>query len=115
MKLVYIAGPFRAPTAWEIERNVREAEDLGFAVIKLGAMPIIPHANTRYFHGSVPDSFFIEGTLELLKRSDILLAMPRWQESEGATGELIWARRRGMPVCESLGSLRSCLGLVQRY
>ena len=62
MKLGYIIGPFRAPTAWEIEQNVRNAERLGLEVAKLGAFPIIPHAITRFFHGLLSDEFWLEGT-----------------------------------------------------
>ena len=51
MKLVYIAGPFRAPTPWGIEENVRHAERHAFEIAKLGAMPVCPHANTRHFDG----------------------------------------------------------------
>ena len=31
MKLVYIAGPFRAPTPWQVEQNVRRAESLALS------------------------------------------------------------------------------------
>lgn len=28
MKVIYVAGPFRAPNSWEIEQNIRRAEAL---------------------------------------------------------------------------------------
>jgi hypothetical protein len=68
VKLVYIAGPFTAATPWRVEQNVRRAEEAGLWVAEHGAMPVIPHANTRYFHGECTPEFWYEGTLELLRR-----------------------------------------------
>lgn len=60
MKAVYIAGPFRAPTPWEVETNIRTAETNGLYVAKLGAIPRIPHTMYRFFDGSLPDEFWLE-------------------------------------------------------
>ncbi len=100
IKLVYIAGKFSGPNAWAIERNVRAAEDLGAQVAQLGAMPIIPHANTRFFHGleGTTAEQWYEGTLELLRRCDAVLMVPGWKESKGACEEREEARRRGITV-----------------
>ncbi len=39
MKCVYIAGPFRGETSWEVEKHIRHAEELAYEVARLGAMP----------------------------------------------------------------------------
>lgn len=109
LAIVYIAGPFRAKTAWEIERNVRAAEDLGFEVFQLGAMPLIPHANTRFFHGQGPDQFWLDGTLELLRRCDALITTRNWKRSTGACGEYHEAICRGIPAFESMHDLATWL------
>lgn len=44
MKVVYIAGPYAAPTADEIARNVRRAVALGRYAAHLGYTPLVPHA-----------------------------------------------------------------------
>lgn len=98
MQIVYIAGPFRAVTAWEIENNVRRAEEVGFLVAQAGAMPLIPHANTRFFHGHQTEQFWLDGTLELLRRCDALMLLPTWAQSSGARGEKAEAERLGLPV-----------------
>jgi hypothetical protein len=105
-----VAGPFRGPTAWDIERNVRRAEELAFEVFQLGAMPLIPHANTRFFHGQGPDEFWIEGTLELLRRSDALILVDGWTRSSGSRGEVIEARAMGRPVFNAIPELAEWLG-----
>lgn len=30
MKKIYIAGPYRGSNAWDVEQNIRMAEELGF-------------------------------------------------------------------------------------
>lgn len=110
MRIVYIAGPYRGPTAWDIERNVRRAEERAFEVFQLGAMPMIPHANTRFFHGQGSDSFWLEGTLELLRRCDALITVDDWHRSQGATGEVADAVIRGVPVFHTVPDLGEWLG-----
>ena len=87
MPLIYVAGRFRGPTAWDIEENVRFAERFGLFVAKLGAMPVIPHANTRYFQGQMDDQFWIDGTLQLLNACHGAIFIPDWRNSVGARGE----------------------------
>jgi hypothetical protein len=104
MKIVYIAAPFRAKNAWEIEKNIRRAEVIGFEVAKLGAMPLIPHANTRFFHGTLPDQFWLDGTMELLRRCDAAFFLAGWEKSSGCRAEREEAERR-MAVFEYLPDL----------
>ena len=101
MKIVYVAGPFRGVNAWEIEQNIRRAEQLGMKVALAGAMPLIPHANTRFFHGTLGDEFWLDGTLELLRRCDAIIMTDDWRRSSGATAEREEAIARHMPVFES--------------
>lgn len=109
VKVVYIAGPFRAETAWGIECNIRRAEELGWWVAFLGAMPLIPHANTRFFHGSMPDEFWLKGTLELMRRCDAVALVDGWEASSGARVEVEEARRLGIPVFTSIHHLEDWL------
>lgn len=99
MKLVYIAGPYRAATRWQEEQNVRRAEEYGRAVSILGAYPLVPHANTRpYFGGEIPDEFWLEGTLELMRRCDAVLLIEGWENSNGTRAEKLEAERLSIPV-----------------
>ena len=98
MRVVYIAGPFRGPTAWDIECNVRRAEEAALEVARAGAMLLVPHANTRFFHGQLDDKFWIDGTIALLRKSDAVLMIGEWTRSRGACGEQEEAKCIGLPV-----------------
>ena len=97
MKVIYIAGPYRAPTAWGIALNVRSAERVGLEVARAGAMPLIPHANTAHFHGECTDELWVDGTLEMLRRCDAAVFLPGWHHSTGSCGEWAECDRRHMP------------------
>jgi hypothetical protein len=109
MKVVYIAGPFRAADAWAVENNIRRAEVLGFQVATLGAMPLIPHTNTRFFDGTLTGQFWLDGTMELLRRCDAVLTTDDWERSVGARGEVAEAARRHLPVFHTPSDLSDWL------
>lgn len=83
--VVFISGPFRGENSWEIEKNVRRAEELAFEVWKLGAACICPHMNTRYWDKTLPDDVFLDGDLAILLKCDALLHTFDWKKSIGAT------------------------------
>jgi len=109
MKIVYIAGPYRAKTAWEIEKNIQRARFRGAEVAAMGAMPIIPHTNTAHFDGIQDDLFWIDGTLELMRRCDAVLLCGQWLASVGTMGEIEEAKRLGIPVFRSTKGLTDWL------
>lgn len=98
MRVVYVAGPFTAGDGWAIEQNIRRAEEVGYRVVELGASPLIPHTNTRFFSGTKTAEFWYEATLELLRRCDAMVTVEGWQDSKGTKRELAEAAERGIPV-----------------
>ena len=98
MRVIYVAGPFTGKTAWDIEQNVRAAEDVGLCVANAGAVPLIPHANTRYFHGQQTPEFWYDATLELLKRCDGIIMVDGWESSKGSVMEHTYAKQHGIPI-----------------
>lgn len=106
MRLIYVAGKFRAPTVWEIQKNVHKAEELGHQVALAGFMPIIPHANSRFFHDILDEQFWIDGTLELMRRCDGVIMVDNWKDSEGARGEREEALRLALPNFNSIDMLK---------
>ncbi len=109
IKLVYCAAPYRAKTGWGIDQNIQRARELGAQVAEMGAMPVVPHANTAHYDGLQDDQFWLEGTLELMRRCDAILMSSDWERSMGARGEHAEAVRRGMPVFYALSELREWL------
>jgi Domain of unknown function (DUF4406) len=106
MTVVYIAGPFRDGTAWGIEQHIRKAEGLAYQVAQLGAMPMCPHTNTRFFHGTLTEQFWLDGTIELMSRCDAVVLTDDWHLSIGARGEVTRAHQLNLPVLESIDALR---------
>jgi hypothetical protein len=106
VKVVYVAGPFRGPSAWHVAENVRAAERVAFKVWEAGAAAICPHANTAHFDGALPDHVWLDGDLALLDRCDALVTVPGWQASTGARAEVARAQARGLPVFHDLPMLR---------
>lgn len=97
MKVVYIAGPFRGANAWEVEQNIRRAEEYAFKVWGMGMAALCPHTNTRFFDGTLTDDIWLEGTKELLRRCDAMYVLPGWTESAGTKGEMVVAEEMGIP------------------
>ena len=111
MELIFIAGPFRAPTPWEVEQNVRRAESLALEVWRFGAACICPHMNTRHFQDAAPDAVWLDGAVEMMKRCDAVLLVPGWEhaDSAGTRNEIQQAQEHGLPIFETIDSLRDWL------
>src|SRR4051794_21675202 len=110
MKLVYLAGPYRAATEWELIQNIRNAEGLALQVWQSGAACICPHKNTALFGGAADDSVWLEGDLEMMRRCDAVLCTDDWQRSVGAIEEVRVAKEVGIPVFETIAQLQAWLG-----
>ncbi len=95
-QVVYVAGPFRAESHWEIEGNIRRAESYALELWLQGYAVICPHANTRFYQGAAPDESWLEGDLTILERCDIIALVLGWEKSEGTLGELKRARECGL-------------------
>lgn len=106
MKIVYVAGKYRAATPQGIKHNIRVADRVGERIVgDYGAMVLVPHKNTEHYEGLQDDQFFLDGTLELMRRCDCVFLCPGWEQSVGARGEKEEAERLGMPVFTELPAL----------
>jgi hypothetical protein len=90
--LVYIAGPFRAGSAWAIESNIRAAEELGLKIASFGGAPVIPHTMYRFFQGALPDNVWLECGLALLRPCAAMAVAENWEGSVGTINEILEAR-----------------------
>lgn len=102
MKLIYIAGPFRGLTPWDVEQNVRRAEEMALRVWRAGAAALCPHTNTRFFDKAGDDAIFLEGTMEMLRRCDGMVLVHGWEKSSGTRAEIREALRLGKPILHNV-------------
>lgn len=68
-------------------------------------MPVIPHANTagfEHYDPSLPDQFWLDGTLEMMRRCDCVVLCPGWEKSTGTLSEIAEAQRLSIPVFSSV-------------
>lgn len=108
MLLVYVAGKYRASTEWELEQNIRRAEEIARQLWAEGFAVICPHKNTAHFGGVLEDpqednELWLMGDFEMVKRCDVLFRMEG--KSNGADREVALAKEKGIPVFYSLSQL----------
>ncbi len=88
MKVAYIAGPYRSPKGeYFVLQNIQRASEFALKYWSLGYAVICPHRNTAFFGGALPDRVWLDGDLELLARSDVIVMIPGWKASAGARME----------------------------
>lgn len=98
MNVVYLAGPYRAPTIRGVVQNIRAAEAVALQLWQAGFAVICPHMNTALLDGAITDEVVMAGDLELLARCDAIVMLRDWQSSKGAKAERLFAREHGIPV-----------------
>jgi len=99
MKVAYIAGPYRSAAGPNgIHENIERARAVAVEVWQRGFMAFCPHLNTAMMDGAVPDSVFLSGGLEMLRRCDIVVLVPGWERSAGSKAEVDLARELGKMV-----------------
>lgn len=102
MRMVFVAGPYRASSEWGVFQNIRRAETLALNLWELGLAVLCPHKNTEAFGGAAPDKVWLDGALEMVRRSDAVVCTIDWEASEGARGEVALAKQLGIPVFYSV-------------
>lgn len=108
MKVVYVSGPYRAPTVYGIVQNIRRAEQIAIALWQKGFAVICPHTNTALMDGSISikdSETFIKGDLEIVKRCDAVFLMKNWENSVGAVLERQFAIDHNIPVFHNFGDI----------
>ena len=101
MKVAYISGAYRGdgkPNS--IFENIAIARQYALKYWRKGYAVICPHMNTAMMDGTCCDEVWLEGDLELLRRCDIIVMLPGWEESEGAKIEYLEAVRLGLKIIE---------------
>lgn len=88
-KVIYIAGKYSDNDPLNVEENIDLAREYALALWEMGYTAICPHLNTANFEDDSNCKYddFLDGDLELIKRSDALFMLPNWTESFGACRE----------------------------
>lgn len=107
-KVVYVAGPYSAPTAWQREENIRRAEAVALELWGRGIPALCVHTIARYFHGAVPEQAAIDIDNALLDRCDAIQLVEGWPASPGTRAEIDRARAAGKPVFLA-GEIDNCV------
>ena len=104
MKLCYVIGPYRANTREKINQNIEDARGEGIRVAaETGMYPVIPQVNTAHFEmalPSLPDSFWLLGTLALMLECDAVWLCRNWLRSTGSRNEVREAVAGGLEIYE---------------
>jgi nucleoside 2-deoxyribosyltransferase len=120
MTVVYVAGPYRAPSKLGILRNIYRAWRVSRDLWRKGFVVLCPHSNTFWMSewpNKIAPEVFLDGDLALLSRCDVVLMLEGWQNSEGAIRERDYARKHHIPVVYSVDSLEKGKDLwpIRRY
>jgi hypothetical protein len=98
MRVVYVSGPYRAPTLEGINNNINNARIAAISLWKQGYAVIAPHLNTAHFDGVVSDAAFLTGDAEILSRCDAVYMLRGWENSIGARAEHDLANELGLEI-----------------
>lgn len=112
MTIIYLAGPYNAPTQLVREWNTVDAERAADTVFSHGAIPVFTHRSYHNFSGRWDEALFIQAGLALLRICDAVWCYAGHSASmlsPGTRGEIAEAERLGLPVGYDLPALlRKC-------
>jgi len=110
--LIYVCGPFRAETGEEIDQNIQNAVDTAVELAGMGFQPICPHLLGMRWPKHMTrmnDQFWLDLTMEVMRRCDVIFCLSRWGDSVGCAAEIREANRLKIPwlqeFSEALGFL----------
>ena len=110
MKLIFVGGPYTAPTAEAIEAieaNIQLCEHLAMEVQALDCGAICMNSMGRSWAGVHPTLDQVMASAKLaLSRCDALIVAPGWEHSTGTKEEIVEADKLGLKVLYSLDELK---------
>lgn len=109
--LIYIAGPYSAPTPEQVLKNVEKAIEIGNDFAERDNCHVfIPHLS-HYWDQAKPHDyeFWMDQCLASLKRCDAMFVI---DESPGVNREIEFCRKNGIPVFFSYTKIERWLEIV---
>ena len=100
MLIAYVAGPYNGDGHSEIDRHIQEARQVAIELCRMGYATFTPHLNTAHFEvdAGLPEAFYKDMDIEFLGRSDLIVMLPTWEQSRGATAERNRAMGLSIPM-----------------
>ncbi len=98
MKVIYVAGKYRGASENEVYENIHHARTQALKLWHQNWCVICPHLNSSFMSCREDETEYLDGGLELVRRSDAIYMLSGWQASVGACAELAEADRLGLPV-----------------
>jgi hypothetical protein len=110
MRIVYIAGRYSGNTLDEVARNIDEARTVALMLAERRIPFLCTILQTAHFDSLLAESdpgygYWIQCSLEVVKRCDAVFLVPNWQQSNGARKEVEYARAYGIPAFEDIDAL----------
>lgn len=106
MILIFVAGPYTAPTQKQVEANIKRCERLAMEVQALDCGAICMNSMGRDWDGETPTLDQVMASSKLaLSRCDALIVAEGWQHSTGTKEEIVEADRLGLKVLYSIAGL----------
>lgn len=100
--IIYLAGSIRPKGNQTLEGNLLNAKSIALELWKKGYAVICPHANSdlpiTLAEKEAESSVWLGGDLEFISRSDAVVVIPGWWQSEGTKGEILYAMSKHIPV-----------------
>jgi len=114
---VYVAGPYSAASVLGVFTNIERGLAASGAFLRAGFAVFSPWVDSQFFtsgqaHG-VSVSDIKAHSMAWLEVSDIMVAIPGWQESSGTREEIARAEHLGIPVFK-VESTMELHGLIVR-
>lgn len=110
IRVVFISGPYTATDAVVKRLNIERARTAAKQIWALnGTAVICPHANSAWFDEVADERHFLEGYLELVRRSDVVFLLPNAETSRGSRAEMALAASLGIPIFRTLPALEKWL------
>ena len=101
MRLVYVAGPYRAASEIAVAQNVhRAAAEAAELLYASGYAVICPHSMSHGWerHPDYSNERTLEHCCEIVRRCDAVLVIGAWMTSAGSLQEIETALAAGVPV-----------------
>jgi len=87
--IVYIAGQYRSKYGkLGIIVNIWKARQLAKKLWAKGIYTITPHLNSALMDSVCDPQVFLDGDIEIMKRCNYVLLIPKWTDSKGTINEI---------------------------